>query len=101
MIAGMAVADLAPPDDYNRVLADLKRAVASANLRAVRTVNIELLRLYWTIGRAILDQQAQGRTRRRARLTAYPFEEVLRERPPRRRDCTDEEGRRRGCPVSR
>lgn len=60
MISPVAATDLALPDDYDRVLADLKQAVASANLRARRTVNTELLRLYWTIGRAILEQQEQA-----------------------------------------
>ncbi|MDQ2850847.1 MAG: PDDEXK nuclease domain-containing protein [Actinomycetota bacterium] len=51
-----AVADL--PDSYAAVLASLKSEVRAARLRAHRVVNTELLVLYWTIGRAILDQQA-------------------------------------------
>lgn len=51
-----AVADL--PDSYATVLASLKSEVRAARLRAHRVVNTELLVLYWTIGRAILDQQA-------------------------------------------
>ena len=55
----MGTTELALPDGYERVLADVKKAVAAANLRAMRTANTEMLRLYWTIGRAILEQQDQ------------------------------------------
>lgn len=46
------------PGDYARVLASLKSEVRAAQLRAHRVVNTELLLLYWTIGSAILEQQA-------------------------------------------
>jgi predicted nuclease of restriction endonuclease-like (RecB) superfamily len=36
----------------------LKAEVRAAQVRAHRVVNTELLRLYWTIGRTIIDQQA-------------------------------------------
>lgn len=45
------------PDDYQNLLAQLKDEVRTARVRAHRVVNTELLRLYWTIGRAILDRQ--------------------------------------------
>ena len=42
-------------------LDELKAAVAPARLRAHRTVNTELLALYWQIGHKIVErQQAEG-----------------------------------------
>jgi predicted nuclease of restriction endonuclease-like (RecB) superfamily len=46
------------PAGYGPLLAKLKAAVRNAQLRAHRVVNTEMLSLYWTIGRTILDQQA-------------------------------------------
>jgi predicted nuclease of restriction endonuclease-like (RecB) superfamily len=46
------------PVEYADVLAGLKAEVRDARMRAHRVVNTEMLRLYWTIGRTILDQQA-------------------------------------------
>ena len=43
---------------YAALLTSLKAEVRSAQLRAHRVVNTELLTLYWTIGRAILERQA-------------------------------------------
>jgi hypothetical protein len=40
-------------------LASLKTQVRSARLRAQLAVNTELLALYWRIGRAILQAQAE------------------------------------------
>lgn len=49
------------PDDYAVLLDQLKQEVRGAQLRAHRHVNTELLRLYWRIGKAILDRQdAEG-----------------------------------------
>ncbi|WP_154796250.1 PDDEXK nuclease domain-containing protein [Occultella kanbiaonis] len=49
------------PDDYPRLLEDLKRTVAEARWRAQRVVNTELVGLYWRLGRTILErQQAVG-----------------------------------------
>jgi predicted nuclease of restriction endonuclease-like (RecB) superfamily len=48
-------------DDYRRWLAELKQRVERTRLRAVTSVNRELVSLYWQIGREILDrQQRQG-----------------------------------------
>jgi hypothetical protein len=44
-----------PPDGYADWLADLKVRIHAAQQRAALTVNTELLRLYWQIGRDILD----------------------------------------------
>lgn len=47
--------------DYGNWLASLKQRIQSAQQRAVRSVNRELVLLYWQIGRDILERQkAQG-----------------------------------------
>mgnify|MGYP002738757958 CR=1 FL=1 len=52
--------DVVLPEGYGQLLADLKAAVAEARWRAQRVVNTELVSMYWTIGKMILDrQQAQ------------------------------------------
>ena len=49
------------PAAYGALLADLKRRVRSAQVRAALSVNRELVLLYWHIGREILrSQQAEG-----------------------------------------
>jgi len=45
------------PSEYAGVLARLKERVRSAQLRAQRTVNTQLVELYWSIGNEILRQQ--------------------------------------------
>ena len=49
---------MALPDDYAEVLVELKAQVRSAQIRAHRLINSELIGLYWMIGRTILDRQA-------------------------------------------
>ena len=50
--------DIVPlPPDYAAWLADLKARIHSAQQRATLAVNRELVRLYWQIGRDILDRQ--------------------------------------------
>lgn len=46
------------PPAYGEMLARLKKQVRSAQLRAQRTVNTQLIELYWSIGNEILTQQA-------------------------------------------
>jgi predicted nuclease of restriction endonuclease-like (RecB) superfamily len=46
------------PADYATVLGDLKQQVRSAQVTAQRRVNSELITLYWSIGKTILDRQA-------------------------------------------
>ncbi|KAA1421910.1 DUF1016 domain-containing protein [Nocardioides humilatus] len=46
-----------PPEGYGDWLADLKTRIHSAQQRAALAVNTELLKLYWQIGRDILDRQ--------------------------------------------
>ena len=49
---------LAPiPEDYTRLLESLKDRVRQTRLQAQRTVNTELIGLYWSIGRQILSRQ--------------------------------------------
>lgn len=54
----MSVSGELQPTGYGDLLARLKAEVRAAQLRAHRVVNTELLRLYWTIGQAILDRQS-------------------------------------------
>ena len=50
--------DIVPlPPDYAAWLADLKARIHSAQQRATLAVNRELVRLYWQIGRDILERQ--------------------------------------------
>lgn len=44
-------------DGYADLLADLKQRVRTTQLRAARAANTEVLRLYWSIGRDILERQ--------------------------------------------
>lgn len=43
---------------YARFVAELKNRIAAARLSAARSVNRELILLYWDIGRAIVEKQA-------------------------------------------
>jgi len=52
--------DPALPPGYPELLDEFKAAVATARLRAHRTVNTELLALYWQIGHKILERQQAG-----------------------------------------
>ena len=47
------------PADYADWLADIKTRVTAARQRAALAANAELIRLYWQIGRDILERQAQ------------------------------------------
>jgi hypothetical protein len=47
------------PADYAAVLGELKRQVRSARLTVQRRVNTELIVLYWSIGRTILERQEE------------------------------------------
>jgi predicted nuclease of restriction endonuclease-like (RecB) superfamily len=51
---------IARPAGYAEWLAEVKARVHAAQQRAARATNHELLRLYWGIGRDILDRQAVG-----------------------------------------
>jgi len=45
------------PAGYPEFLADVKTRIAAARTRAALAVNSELIRLYWEIGREILDRE--------------------------------------------
>lgn len=47
------------PDNYGSVLAGLKEKIRNARLKAIQSVNRQLLMLYWEIGNTILEQQRQ------------------------------------------
>jgi predicted nuclease of restriction endonuclease-like (RecB) superfamily len=49
------------PEGYAQLLADLKRRIQAAQVRASLAVNRELVLLYWQIGRDILDRQERER----------------------------------------
>ncbi|TFB59627.1 PDDEXK nuclease domain-containing protein [Cryobacterium sp. Sr3] len=53
----MARDDVALPDGYPEFLGSLKLRVREAQMRAQRTVNTQLIGLYWSIGRSILSEQ--------------------------------------------
>ncbi|MDI2019767.1 hypothetical protein PJL18_00258 [Paenarthrobacter nicotinovorans] len=48
---------LALPLGYSDFLASLKQQVRTARLTALRTVNTQLIELYWSIGKAVLARQ--------------------------------------------
>ena len=57
----MTEPELALPDGYRELQEDLKRSGAAARWRTQRTVNSELLGLYWQLGDAVLQRQhAEG-----------------------------------------
>ena len=47
------------PNDYPKLLADIKRRIQAAQSRAVLAVNAEMIRLYWGIGRLLDERQAR------------------------------------------
>lgn len=50
--------DLALPAGYTDLLGELKNRVRAARTQAIRTVNTQLIALYWSIGKTILERQA-------------------------------------------
>ena len=48
------------PTGYAELLEQLKARVRASRVRAARTANSELLKLYWSVGRDILDRQEQA-----------------------------------------
>jgi DUF1016 N-terminal domain len=45
------------PQDYGRLLGEIKEHIRSAQYEALRKVNTELITLYWDIGRLIFERQ--------------------------------------------
>ncbi|NKX51411.1 DUF1016 domain-containing protein, partial [Arthrobacter deserti] len=57
----MAGRDITLPEDYQELLSALKERVRSARIRAQQAVDTEVILLYWSIGRDILErQESQG-----------------------------------------
>jgi hypothetical protein len=55
------VSGLVPePAGYAELLEQLKARVRASQVRAARAANSELLALYWSVGRDILDRQEQA-----------------------------------------
>src|SRR5579862_2294995 len=52
-------------DSYHALLIEIKERIRAAQYAALRAVNLELLSLYWDIGR-LIDQRQQGETWGRA-----------------------------------
>jgi predicted nuclease of restriction endonuclease-like (RecB) superfamily len=48
------------PRNYLSTLADIKRRIGQERIRVVLTANTAMVRLYWDIGRRILDRQRQA-----------------------------------------
>lgn len=48
------------PADYDRFLADIKERIRTAQLKTALAANAELIRLYWSIGRDIVDKQSHA-----------------------------------------
>ncbi|QQR80148.1 MAG: DUF1016 family protein [Deltaproteobacteria bacterium] len=46
------------PQDYVKVLSDIKKRITQTRLRTVLAANAEMVLLYWEIGRVILSRQA-------------------------------------------
>ncbi|WP_211882923.1 PDDEXK nuclease domain-containing protein [Pseudarthrobacter albicanus] len=49
--------DLALPTGYTDLLVELKTRVRAARTKALRTVNTQLIELYWSIGKTVLERQ--------------------------------------------
>ena len=49
--------DVILPKDYKETLGQLKERIKSAQTRASRAVNNELIQLYWDIGKTIVEKQ--------------------------------------------
>lgn len=55
------MSDLSVPDDYLSVLDGVKQKVREARYRAQRTVNTELIGMYWQIGKVLVERTDQAR----------------------------------------
>ena len=49
--------DLALPIGYTDLLGELRKRVRDARTKALRTVNTQLIELYWSIGKTVLERQ--------------------------------------------
>ncbi len=55
----MTTPDALMPDEYGETLHRLKARVREARLSAQRTVNTQLIQLYWSVGRDVLARQEE------------------------------------------
>ena len=46
-----------PPAEYTKFITSLKAKIRSAQIKAAVTVNSELIKLYWEIGKEIFEKQ--------------------------------------------
>jgi predicted nuclease of restriction endonuclease-like (RecB) superfamily len=53
------VTDSLLPPNYNRFLQDLKQRIRTAQVKAALAINQEMVMLYWSIGRDILNREEQ------------------------------------------
>lgn len=60
LFRGVAMTEMLPlkPDDYRSLLIKIKERVRSAQYQALKSVNKELVGLYWDIGKLIVERQA-------------------------------------------
>ena len=58
-VAASASGSVSPARSYEEFLANIKVRIRSAQARAARAVNAELIEVYWQIGREILRRQQQ------------------------------------------
>lgn len=54
--AGMRVSDI-KSRDYKKFFGEIKKRIVEARYEAYRSVNKELIRLYWDIGKGIVEKQ--------------------------------------------
>ena len=47
--------------EYIKFLNEIKSRIVTARLQAIRSVNKELIKLYWDIGRTIVERQKKYR----------------------------------------
>ncbi len=45
------------PDDYKKLLQDVKQRIHTSQYEALKAVNTELISLYWDIGKMIVQRQ--------------------------------------------
>ncbi len=48
------------PEGYDALITDLKVRIRQAQVKASRSVNRELIALYWQVGKTLLERQAQS-----------------------------------------
>jgi hypothetical protein len=51
------MSDLIASNDYKDLLIEIKQRIRSAQYEALKTVNKELISLYWDIGEIIVERQ--------------------------------------------